>query len=139
VCDQLYRSDAPLAVEQVIFLDPSSAGRAETARPQHLPANINQATNYFTRNLFVWRNWPGERRLENIDLGDAKQGYMKNGVPAYHAAFSFPAHVAAEWDPRIHQNIKQRLLQTISGELLPENRQSRTVLEKNSGQTASDP
>jgi pimeloyl-ACP methyl ester carboxylesterase len=113
VCEQLYRSELPLAIDHVIFLDPSSTGRSKTVRPEQLPLNVKQATNYFTRNLFVWRSWPGERRLENIDLGDPEHGYMQNGVPAYQATFNFSAHVAAEWDSRVHREISARLLQLI--------------------------
>ena len=48
-----------------------------------------------------------------FDLGDPKQGYMTSGVPAYAAPFDFAAHVAAEWDPKIHADIERRLLEIV--------------------------
>ena len=53
---------------------------------------------------------PRDKRLETIDLGDPDAGYMREGRPAYNAPFNFEAHVAAEWDERIHADIERRLL-----------------------------
>lgn len=109
VCQTLVDSPAPIAIDYVIFLDPSSTGRANEARPKQLPININRATNFYTRNLFGWRKWPREERMENIDLGDQKQGFLIEGGPAYDSSFDFSAHVAAEWDERIHKAIQTKI------------------------------
>lgn len=112
VCRQLLDSPCPLAIDFVVFLDASSAGgRLQVqAAPKGLPINVDRTTNYFTRNLFVWKQWSQDRRIEHIDLGDAKRGFMENGIPAYAAQFDFAAHVAAEWDEKVHTDIKRRLL-----------------------------
>ncbi len=109
VCQTLVDSPAPVAIDYAVFLDPSSVGRADTSRPKELPININRATNLYTRNVFGWRRWPKENRIENIDLGDAKHGFLVQGGPAYDASFDFNAHVAAEWDERIHAEIKRKI------------------------------
>lgn len=116
VCQALVDSPTPVAIDYVVFLDSSSTGRANTTRPRQLPININRATNIYTRNLFGWRKWPKEDRIENIDLGDAQQGFLLKGGPAYDSSFDFSAHVAAEWDERIHAAIKRKIL-----DLVPEN------------------
>jgi hypothetical protein len=104
----LRAADAPLAVDLAIFLDASSTARG--APPQEFPENVNRLVQYRTRNAFVWKALPRERRVESIDLGDPAAGFMRNGRPAYGAAFDFQAHIAAEWDERIHDAIRERLL-----------------------------
>lgn len=115
VCRALAEHPRPLAIEQVIFLDPSSAGEKFNlqAKPDGLPVNVIEATNYFTRNIFVWKNWSDNPRIEHVDLGNPENGYMRRGKPEYGAALSFPAHVAAEWDPRIHADIERRLRRSV--------------------------
>lgn len=122
MCQSLVDSPHPVAIDYAVFLDPSSAGRADKARPKQLPINIDRATNIYTRNLFGWRHWPKEDRIENIDLGDGKQGFLVPGGAAYDASFDFNAHVAAEWDERIHATIKNKIL-----DLVLENRTSSTA------------
>ncbi len=114
VCQELANSATPVAIDYVVFLDPSSTGRADTARPKRLPININRATNFHTRNLFGWGKWPKEDRIENIDLGDEKHGFRTPNGPAYDSTFDFSAHVAAEWDERIHAAIRKRILDLVS-------------------------
>jgi len=111
VCTQLEQEPA-VPVEMLVFLDPSSAARANTVRPASLPKNVNQAVNYYTRNLFVWRNWPEEQRLTNIDLGDPAQGFLSPARP-YDHSFNWQAHVLAEWDQRIHDDIRERIKKTV--------------------------
>jgi pimeloyl-ACP methyl ester carboxylesterase len=113
VAQRLCQSDAPLAVNLVVFLDASSAAR-RVDKVRVLPVNVNRAVNYSTRNVFVWGKWDAGRRLENVDLGDPKEGFLIEGGPAYNAPFETRAHVAAEWDEAIHADIRRRLL-----ELLP--------------------
>jgi pimeloyl-ACP methyl ester carboxylesterase len=116
VLQQLSTGEQPLAVQLVVFLDASSTGRGPP-RPKALPVSANQAASYFTRNAFVWGKWNAGARLKNIDLGDPAERFMKHGGPAYNAAFNFQAHVAAEWDENIHNDIESRLLDLlITGE-----------------------
>lgn len=108
VCESLCEPEVP--VDLVLFLDPSSTGRAKSARPPHLPKCVREARNYHTRNLFGWRTWPDEVRLTNIDLGDPKQGFRFPGGPKYDSTFDTQAHIAAEWDPRIHAELVKQVV-----------------------------
>ncbi|RPI87631.1 MAG: hypothetical protein EHM42_05030 [Planctomycetaceae bacterium] len=112
VARDLVESETPLALELVVFLDPSSAGRS-LRTPRQRPLNINRSVNYYTRNRFVWGKLPFEGEHVNIDLGDSEEGFLKNDGPRYQAPFDFPAHVAAEWDENIHADIRQRLLKLV--------------------------
>jgi hypothetical protein len=67
--------------------------------------------NYFTRHKLSWRYWPDEPRVENIDLGDPRFGYLVEDGPPYDSAVNFEAHVFAEWDERIHSDIRRRIRQ----------------------------
>ncbi|MBS0266454.1 MAG: alpha/beta fold hydrolase [Planctomycetes bacterium] len=108
VLQDLVLRETPLAVHLAVFLDPSSTGRGPP-RPKALPINVQRAVSYCTRNAFVWGPWDAGPRLENIDLGDPARGFIKNGQPPYDAKFNTQAHIAAEWDPRIHEDIQQRV------------------------------
>ena len=108
VCRELYECEQPLRVESLVLLDPSSAGRS-LKKPTELPVNIGRAVNYYTRNAFVWGKLKSPR-LINVDLGDSGSGFLEKGGPEYNAIFSFPAHVSAEWDGRIHADIQRRVL-----------------------------
>ena len=114
VLDDLRNRESPLAIHLTVFLDPSSTGRGPP-QPKSLPMNANRAINFCTRNAFVWGRWNAGHRLEHIDLGDPELGFMRDGQPPYAAKFNPQAHIAAEWDPRIHAEIRDRVL-----ELLPE-------------------
>jgi len=109
VLQQLSDAGEPLAIRLVVFLDASSTGRGP-AHPKDLPVCANTAVSYFTHNAFVWGMWHAGARLKNIDLGDPAERFMKQGGPAYDAKFNFQAHVAAEWDENIHNDIQARLL-----------------------------
>lgn len=113
VLQHLSEQDAPLAIHLAMFLDPSSTGRGPS-KPKSLPVNANRAVSYCTRNAFVWGRWEAGDRLECIDLGDPILGFMRDGQPDYGAKFNAAAHIAAEWDQRIHEDILRRVL-----ELLP--------------------
>ena len=76
---------------------------------RRLPINISRAVHYYTHNVYCWGPWSGDR-IHPIDLGDPDLGYCKNGTPNYASNFDFQAHVAAEWDPRIHAEIKRDIL-----------------------------
>jgi hypothetical protein len=128
VCEALAEPEIPIAV--AVFLDPSSLGRAKTARPAQLPRNIQTARNYYTRNVFGWRELPHEERLVNVDLGDPQLGFLVTGGPKYDAAFDTKAHIAAEWDPRIHREITQQVLTVLKAETTP------SVLRTAAGETA---
>ncbi|MFO1004725.1 MAG: hypothetical protein U0929_02105 [Planctomycetaceae bacterium] len=103
-----------IPIDLVVFLDPSSLGRAAAKRPQQLPETVKVARNYYTRNVFGWRELPGVERLTNVDLGDAAHGFQIPGGPKYNAAFDVHAHIAAEWDPRIHDEITRHVVQLLS-------------------------
>lgn len=115
VARDLARSELPLAIDLVIFLDPSSTGRA-MANPKGRPVTVNSSVNYFTRNRFVWGklNLPVDHL--DIDLGDPKNGFMTADGARYDATFDFNSHVAAEWDPKIHADIRKRLLALDQGD-----------------------
>ena len=113
VLQLLSTGEEPLAVNLAVFLDASSTGRG-SARPNALPDCANRAVSYFTRNAFVWGKWNAGPRLKNVDLGDPAEGYRARGGPAYDSAFNLPAHVAAEWDENIHNDIKIRLLDLLT-------------------------
>ncbi len=110
VARTLATSDHPLALDLVVFLDPSSTGRA-LVPPRTRPVTINRSVNYYTRNRFVWGPLKIAENHDNIDLGDPTTGYLRPDGPPYQSPFDFPAHVAAEWDEQIHADIRQRLLQ----------------------------
>ena len=112
VAGLLRTQETPLAIEMVVFLDASSAGR-DAATERALPDNVNRAVHYFTRNAFVWGRWDAGSRLENIDLGKPDGGFLQRGGPAYDSPFNFRAHVAAEWDDRIHADMQRRLIDLI--------------------------
>jgi pimeloyl-ACP methyl ester carboxylesterase len=114
VTRQLGEGETPLAVNLVVFLDASSAGRGP-ARPRALPVNVNRAVSYYTRSIVVWGKWDAGKRLENIDLADPANRFIANGEPPYNAPFDIRGHVAAEWDEEIHADIQRRLVA-----LLPE-------------------
>lgn len=114
VARELRQSETPLAINLLVFIDASSTGRGP-AKPKALPVNANCAMNYFTHNAFVWGRWEAGKRLENIDLGDPARGYLINGGPAYNAPIDVQAHVAAEWDEKIHEEIKRRLFEMVPG------------------------
>lgn len=110
VARTLATSERPLALDLVVFLDPSSTGRA-LVNPRSRPITINRSVNYYTRNRFVWGPLPIPEQHENIDLGDPAAGYLRPDGAKYQAPFDFPAHVAAEWDEQIHADIRRRLLE----------------------------
>jgi pimeloyl-ACP methyl ester carboxylesterase len=111
VCELLAQEPAE-SVELMIFLDPSSLARVKHGqRPGGLPPNVEQAVNYFTRHLLSWRHWPGEPRVENVDLGDPANGFCKSGEPPYDSLLDHLGHVCAEWDERIHWDIRRRIRQ----------------------------
>lgn len=115
VAQNLRSNETPVAVALTVFLDASSAGRgAGPAKP--LPENVNHIVQFRTRNVFVWKALARDRRLEAIDLGSETAGFMREGRPAYNAPFDFQAHVAAEWDERIHADIRRRLLDLLAAE-----------------------
>ena len=99
-----------VTLDLIVFLDPSSLGRLGKSTPDTLSANVRRAVSFRTRNAFVWKAWPSEPRLENIDLGDPANGYLKKPGPAYDAAFDWQAHIAVEWDGVLHRDVRDRLL-----------------------------
>ena len=111
VCEQLSRATPVMSINHVIFLDPSSAARPMSTRPEALPTNVVAAVQYASRSAVVWRAWPADPRIEEIDLADPKHGFLRPNGPPYGALFSPNAHIGAEWDDRIHADIVRRLLE----------------------------
>ncbi|MDP1797429.1 MAG: hypothetical protein Q8K78_08110 [Planctomycetaceae bacterium] len=109
VCQSLGESAPDLKFPVVIFLDPSSAGRPNSKRPATLPPNVTTAVQYASRSAVVWAPWQNEPRITPINLADPKQGFLRPGGPPYGALFSPNAHIGAEWDDKIHIDIRRRL------------------------------
>jgi pimeloyl-ACP methyl ester carboxylesterase len=107
-------ADGIIAVELLVLLDPSSFGRGTQPMPKVLPANVHRAANFHTSNSFGWCGWLEDERLENIDLGDPQHGYLAAGGPRYDSPLNWAAHVAAEWDERIHVAIRQRIANVVA-------------------------
>jgi pimeloyl-ACP methyl ester carboxylesterase len=108
VCNAL--CDEPgCSIPLVVFLDPSSAGRPNSKRPAVLPKNVTTAVQYASRSAVVWAPWQNEPRVRPIDLADPKQGFLRPGGPPYSAIFNPNSHVGAEWDDKIHLDIRKRL------------------------------
>ena len=112
VCGSM--TETGIQIELVVFLDPSSLGRAAAKRPTALPNTVKAARNYYTRNVFGWRELAGMDRLTNIDLGDEIHGFQVPGGPKYNAAFDVHAHIAAEWDPLIHSEITRHVVELLN-------------------------
>ena len=109
VCEALADAEPTCTIPLVVFLDPSSAGRPNSKRPATLPKNVTAAVQYASRSAVVWAPWQNEPRVSPIDLADAKQGFLRPGGPPYGAIFSPNSHIGAEWDDRIHLDIRKRL------------------------------
>jgi hypothetical protein len=108
VCTALNAAPS-VPVDLVLWLDPSSLGRVKNGRPGSLPANVSRAVNYFTRHVIGWQAWPDEPRVENVDLGDPRHAFLVPGGPRYDSLFNVRAHIAAEWDERIHEDMRRRI------------------------------
>jgi pimeloyl-ACP methyl ester carboxylesterase len=106
-------AEGVIAVDLLVLMDPSSFGRGSEPMPRVLPANVKRAVNYHTRNSFGWCGWLQDERLECIDLGDPEHGYLVAGGPQYNSLLNWVAHVAAEWDERIHLAIRRRIIGTL--------------------------
>jgi len=115
VVRMLREGDTPVAIQLLVLLDAASAGRGAKP-PDRLPENTNRIVQYRTHNVFVWSELGRDNRLTAIDLGNPDAGFMQEGRPAYHAPFDFRAHVAAEWDEKIHDDIRRRLAAVLRGD-----------------------
>lgn len=110
VCEALADAEPKCSIALVVFLDPSSAGRPNSKRPATLPKNVVSAVQYASRSAVVWAPWQNEPRVVPIDLADPKHGFLRPGGPPYGALFSPNAHIGAEWDDKIHVEIRKRLV-----------------------------
>lgn len=111
-CQLLADSEPAMKLPLVVFLDPGSIGRPNSKRPETLPANVTHAVQYASRSMVVWQPWPNEPRVTHIDLADPKIGFMRPGGPPYAKTFDANAHIGAEWDDLVHQDIIKRLSAT---------------------------
>jgi hypothetical protein len=71
---------------------------------------VTQAVQYASRSAVVWRSWPADPRIEEIDLAHPPHGFLRPNGPPYGSVFSANAHIGAEWDHLIHTDIVRRLL-----------------------------
>ncbi len=115
VINQLHERRPQLKIELAVFLDGSSTGRAPLDR-KAVPINVNRSLNIYTRNSFVWGKVPASPHLQNIDLGDPTQGFLRRPGPAYDSTLNFKAHVSAEWDEEIHAMIRKRVVALITAD-----------------------
>lgn len=90
-----------------ILLDASSALRGSA--PKKVPEKMESVVSYYTGNLFCWRKLDDVQRVKNIDLGDPENGFQGKGGHNYASSFSIQAHNGAEWDQRIHKDMKKRI------------------------------
>lgn len=119
VCESLADAEPKCRIPLVVFLDPSSAGRPNSKRPATLPKNVNTAVQYASRSAVVWAPWQQEPRVTPIDLADPKQGFLRPGGPPYTAIFSPNSHIGAEWDDKIHLDIRKRVTASLPASVEP--------------------
>ena len=105
--------ETEVAVDLVVFLDPSSFGRTKDPNPTVMPPNVRGVVNYFTRNTFSWNKLSDDPRIKNVDLGDPQNGFVYPGGPKYDSVLNWTAHVSAEWDERIHAEIRRQIRDAI--------------------------
>lgn len=108
-CQQLSREESTFRIDLLIFLDPSSAGRPMSKRPEQLPGNVTQAVQYASRSAVVWQPWPTDPRIEHLDLANPQHGFLRPAGPPYGSLFSPKAHIGAEWDDLINADIVRRI------------------------------
>ena len=104
----LLKENQLVSITKAIVVDPSSTMRGK--RAESLPENIPQMDNYYTANTFCWGEWKDEQpRINNVFLGDPENGFCVDGHPNYAGFFDWKAHVATEWDQKIHAAIIEKL------------------------------
>lgn len=118
VLEELHRDRQPVRVDLAVFLDGSSAGRGPLPAA-NIPENVTQTLNIYTRNSFVWGKLGDSPRLQNLDLGDPQNGFLRRKFPGYGDRFNIEAHIFAEWDERVHAHIRRRLYELLPLELRP--------------------
>ena len=114
--DECAHQDQVIGIDLIVFLDPSSFGRGTEPQPTMLPSNVKQAVNFHTHNSFGWKKWLDDPRVENVDLGDPANGFLKPGGAKYDSLLNWRAHVSAEWDEQIHTDIRRRIALEIANE-----------------------
>ena len=97
-----------MSIPLTLLLDASSAMRG--SRPSQMPDRIDRVVNYHTGNMFCWGKLKNANLVENVNLGDPENGFMVDGFPHYQSKFDIDAHNAAEWDQKIHSDMKRRIL-----------------------------
>ena len=101
-------SNSDIKINSSFVIDASSFMRGK--RKEKLPENIPSLTSYHTANSFCWGPWKNEPRITNVDLADPENGYTVNGHPNYASSFDTAAHTHAEWDQKIHGDIRKQIL-----------------------------
>jgi pimeloyl-ACP methyl ester carboxylesterase len=109
---QELNSQPVIKIELAIGVDPSSLGRGESTG--QLPPNIDKLVYFRTGNAFCWSGWKDEPRVECIDLGNPANGFMHGGKADYAAVFDVSAHMAVEWDERVHAELVSRIKKNVA-------------------------
>lgn len=105
------QSNSDIKINSSFVIDASSLMRGK--RSETLPENIPSMTSYHTANAFCWGPWKNEPRITNVDLADPENGYTVNGHPNYASTFDTAAHTHAEWDQKIHSDIRKQILAVV--------------------------
>ena len=103
----LLKENQLVSIAKAIVVDPSSMMRGK--RAELVPENIPHMDNYYTANTFCWGEWKDEPRINNVFLGDPENGFCVDGRPNYAGILDWNAHVATEWDAKIHTAIIEKL------------------------------
>lgn len=105
----LAQGDSPTPIVQLHLMDASSFLRSFVGLPA-VPENVQAVTNYYTHNAITTGALADDERVENIDLGDGANGFLRDDWGHYDATNDWRAHVLVEWDPLIHRDIERRIL-----------------------------
>jgi pimeloyl-ACP methyl ester carboxylesterase len=106
----LSRGEKPTPIAQLVLCDASSFLRSLSGLPA-VPKNVVAVTNYYSHNAITTGPLVGDERVENIDLGDPGNGFLREEWARYDSTNEWRAHILVEWDPLIHQDIERRIVE----------------------------
>ena len=107
VTEVLNSTENVIPVETLILVDASAFFRNLKGLPP-ISKNVMHAINYFTHNR-ISTGALTDVRVENIDLGNSINGFLRNHWARYNRRGDWRAHVLSQWDPYIHQDIHNRM------------------------------
>lgn len=107
VTEGLNSKENVIPVEALILVDASAFFRNLKGLPP-ISENVMHAINYFTHNR-ISTGALTDVRVENIDLGNSINGFLRNHWARYNRRGDWRAHVLSQWDPYIHQDIHNRM------------------------------